>query len=386
MFFTGYSRAADEVLAEQVTKSSERRPGDDRQPPLREGPRPAAARRAREGRRRGVRRPDARALAEQEEAVELDVERRASTTSTTSAANAGARGGKLVGAGAGGFLMFYAEDTRRAARGDARGGSRRAAVRLRPGRQHRCSSASEARRAVRHPGRRSRHPDVAGRRRPCPRRCCRSPAGRSPTGSWAGWPARASTRSSTASATSASRSRDHVGDGSRVGPARSATSTRARSCAAPAGALRLALDAGVLAERFLVLYGDSWLQVDPAAVLRAPPSASGAPALMTVYENDGRFDASNVVYADGPGASATRRGWTRPPPEMRWIDYGLSVLTRDLVAERVPPANRRRPAPSSAPRWPPRASSRATWWTERFYEIGSPTGWPRSPTLLTGRG
>ena len=27
--------------------------------------------------------------------------------------NAGARGGKLVGAGAGGFLMFYAEDTRR---------------------------------------------------------------------------------------------------------------------------------------------------------------------------------------------------------------------------------------------------------------------------------
>ena len=85
MFFTGYSRAADEVLAEQAPSRTRRRPGDDRQPALRQGPRAAPARRAREGRRPGVRRPHARALGEQEEAVELDVERRASTTSTTSA-------------------------------------------------------------------------------------------------------------------------------------------------------------------------------------------------------------------------------------------------------------------------------------------------------------
>ncbi len=50
--------------------------------------------------------------------------------------NAGARGGKLVGAGAGGFLMFYAEDTRRVRAAMRDGGADRAAVRLRPGRQH----------------------------------------------------------------------------------------------------------------------------------------------------------------------------------------------------------------------------------------------------------
>src|SRR3954447_4437243 len=48
-----------------------------------------------------------------------------------------------------------------------------------------------------------------------------------------------------------------------------------------AGALRLALEEGLLEDRFLVLYGDSWLQVDPRAVSDAH-ARSGLPALMTV--------------------------------------------------------------------------------------------------------
>ena len=75
MFFTGYSRAADEVLAEQVTKSQG---GDsamiDNLHFVKDlGLRSLAALERR--RRAGLRRPDARALAEQEEAVELDVQR-----------------------------------------------------------------------------------------------------------------------------------------------------------------------------------------------------------------------------------------------------------------------------------------------------------------------
>ena len=46
-----------------------RRRGHDRQPALRQGPRPAQLGRARAGRRRGLRRPHARALGEQEEAL-----------------------------------------------------------------------------------------------------------------------------------------------------------------------------------------------------------------------------------------------------------------------------------------------------------------------------
>ena len=41
MFFTGYSRDADRVLAEQKTAVRGRRRADDRQPALREGTRPA---------------------------------------------------------------------------------------------------------------------------------------------------------------------------------------------------------------------------------------------------------------------------------------------------------------------------------------------------------
>ena len=45
---------------------------------------------------------------------------------------------------------------------------------------------------------------------------------------------------------------------------------------------------------FLVLYGDSWVDVDPVEVLRAARDRH-APALMTVFRNDGRWDGSNVV-------------------------------------------------------------------------------------------
>ena len=135
MFFTGYSRAADEVLAEQVTKSTGRRPGDDRQPALRQGARAAQLERPRAGRRRRLRRPHARALGEQEEALELDVQPAHRPLYDVGRDN-GARGGKLVGAGAGGFLMFYAEDTRRVRAAMRERGAGRAAVRLRPRRQH----------------------------------------------------------------------------------------------------------------------------------------------------------------------------------------------------------------------------------------------------------
>src|SRR4051794_10666712 len=53
-----------------------------------------------------------------------------------------------------------------------------------------------------------------------------------------------------------------------------------------------------LGQHFYVLYGDSYLPVDYRAVgdcfLRA-----AQPGLMTVYENHGRFDASNVWFEDG---------------------------------------------------------------------------------------
>jgi len=127
--------------------------------------------------------------------------------------------------------------------------------------------------------------------------------------------------------------RDFVGDGSRwgldVNYVDEGTSLRGT-----AGALRLALEADVLADAFCVLYGDSFLPIEIAPVGRAFRE-SGLPALMTVYQNAGRWDTSNVLYEDGRVILYDK---TRRDPRavrMAFIDYGFSVLRRSLIAERV---------------------------------------------------
>ena len=100
-----------------------------------------------------------------------------------------------------------------------------------------------------------------------------------------------------------------------------------------AGAIRLAIDKGVMDEGFFVLYGDSFLPIALAPVWRA--SHWGAHPLMTVYRNDGRWGESNVIYRDGRVA-LYEKGRRAAALGMRHIDYGLTVLTRGAVVERVP--------------------------------------------------
>lgn len=146
-----------------------------------------------------------------------------------------------------------------------------------------------------------------------------------------------------------------------------------------AGALRLAAAEGVLDDRFLVLYGDSWLQVDPAHVFRAS-AASGLPALMTVFENLGRWDGSNVVYDDGL-VLRYEKGLDPVPADMRWIDYGLSVYTRELIEASVEPGGVADLAPICTAL---AAARRLAGYpvADRFYEIGSPEGLAELSGLL----
>ena len=101
------------------------------------------------------------------------------------------------------------------------------------------------------------------------------------------------------------------------------------------GALRGAFDAGALAEVFFVLYGDSFLPVQFAPVLAAF-RASGCRALMTVMRNEGRWDASNAVFIAPFVTLYDKQPDETTRARMKYIDYGLSVLARDLVAERIP--------------------------------------------------
>lgn len=137
-----------------------------------------------------------------------------------------------------------------------------------------------------------------------------------------------------------------------------------------AGALRLALDEGVLAESFTVLYGDSYLPIDLPPIWQAFHESS-ARALMAVFRNENRWDASNVRFENGRVAEYDKEGAGRA--ELSYVDYGLSVLSRDLVLERIAPGAAADLA--SLYRELSLAGELAGFEvTKRFYEVGSREG------------
>ncbi|MFZ4398117.1 MAG: sugar phosphate nucleotidyltransferase [Kiritimatiellia bacterium] len=92
------------------------------------------------------------------------------------------------------------------------------------------------------------------------------------------------------------------------------------------GALVRALEQ--LDESFFVLYGDSYLTCDFVAVAEAY-RRSGKSGLMTVFRNEGAWDRSNVAFAEG---RILRYDKLADAPEMRYIDYGLGILSRRTLA------------------------------------------------------
>jgi NDP-sugar pyrophosphorylase family protein len=86
------------------------------------------------------------------------------------------------------------------------------------------------------------------------------------------------------------------------------------------GAIRRARH--LLGDRFLVLYGDTYLRLDYGAAVNGWES-SRCLGLMVVLRNDGRWDQSNTVYEKGRVLVHDK---SSPRPEMRWIDYGLGGL------------------------------------------------------------
>jgi len=80
----------------------------------------------------------------------------------------------------------------------------------------------------------------------------------------------------------------------------------------------------ILPEAFFVLYGDSYLEI-PYAPIESAYIQSGKKGLMTVYENEDLYDASNVIFQDGELKNYSKKVKT---PDMKHIDYGLSILDK----------------------------------------------------------
>jgi NDP-sugar pyrophosphorylase family protein len=133
-----------------------------------------------------------------------------------------------------------------------------------------------------------------------------------------------------------------------------------------AGALRRALP--LLGDAFAVVYGDSYLPCDYASALRAFADSCKL-GLMTVYRNQGRWDTSNVEFADGRILAYDKVNRT---PRMAHIDYGLGAFQSAAFAALAPD----QPCDLAALYQDLlRRGQLAAWESpSRFYEIGSLEG------------
>jgi NDP-sugar pyrophosphorylase family protein len=169
--------------------------------------------------------------------------------------------------------------------------------------------------------------------------------------------------------------RDYVGDGTRWN-LKVDWSFDGDILLGTGGALKRALS--YLTDTFFVTYGDSWLDIPYRPIVEAF-AAAGKPALMTVYRNEGRWDASNVEFENGNILSYDKSAKT---DKMRYIDYGLQLISRDILAA-YPPDTKFDLAEiyTKMVRSGQMAGYEAG---RRFYEIGSPQGLAETDTLLRG--
>ena len=157
-----------------------------------------------------------------------------------------------------------------------------------------------------------------------------------------------------------------------------------RTLLGTAGALRGALDAGALDPEFFVLYGDSYLPIDYQAVWTAF-TASGRLGLLTVFRNEGRWDTSNVLLDGGQVVLYDKQRVDARSQTMVHIDYGLSVLTRAGIQNRVPSGERVDLAEVYTQM--SLAGELAGYEVnQRFYEAGSPVGLEDLARYLSRRG
>lgn len=161
-----------------------------------------------------------------------------------------------------------------------------------------------------------------------------------------------------------------VGDGTRFGLTISYVDEGDR-LRGTGGALRFAHDTGALAARFAVLYGDSYLPIDLDPVWAAFESSRCA-ALMTVLRNEDRWGSSNAVLKAGRVVNYDKRPDHRTA-DMKWIDYGLSVLQREVV-ESIPTGHATRDLGETFHELSMRDDLAGFEVGTRFFEVGSPAG------------
>lgn len=82
----------------------------------------------------------------------------------------------------------------------------------------------------------------------------------------------------------------------------------------------------MLGEMFMVLYGDSYLPINYALV-EGYFLKSNKPAVMTIYQNKDKYEASNVIFNEGILKKYSKN---EKLSEMNYIDFGLSFFKSSI--------------------------------------------------------
>ncbi|OGT57968.1 MAG: nucleotidyl transferase [Gammaproteobacteria bacterium RIFCSPHIGHO2_12_FULL_43_28] len=159
--------------------------------------------------------------------------------------------------------------------------------------------------------------------------------------------------------------RDYVGDGSRFGLEVSYVQDGPQLLGT-GGAIKRALPQ--IENAFFVLYGDSYLNCDYAAVQTAYVKSQKL-GLMTVFHNENLWDTSNIEYSDGEILAYDKTNRTE---RMRYIDYGLGLL--NASAFQYAPCDQAFDLALIYQQLLQQHQLAAYEVTERFYEVGSFAG------------
>ena len=168
----------------------------------------------------------------------------------------------------------------------------------------------------------------------------------------------------------------HVGDGSLFGL--SVTySYDGDVLLGTGGAIKKA--SGILPDAFLIMYGDSYLDINMELVVRRFEEAN-LPVLMTVYRNRDAFDKSNIIVA---GDRVARYDKKVRDPAMEYIDYGMIAIRRQ-VFDRYP-ADKPFDLSIVLTRMAEEGRVASFEVTKRFYEIGSVQGIKETEEYIRNR-
>lgn len=121
-------------------------------------------------------------------------------------------------------------------------------------------------------------------------------------------------------------------------------------------------------EHFFVLYGDSYLPCNYRAVQTTYEQEQKL-GLMTVFNNQGQWDTSNVEYEKNTIVVYDKKLRT---PKMQHIDYGLEIFSRKAF-EQIPD-NTTCDLADLFQKLIPQNQLAAHEVTQRFYEVGSFAG------------